>query len=81
MMFIDYSVAKDCINPNSYGVICLKCNACGRFNKEKQKESALELYRENLKKVSKERQKLLKQIESINEEIDFIINKIGLISK
>lgn len=38
-MFIDYGVTKDCVNSDSYGEICVKCNQCGRFNKkEKEKE-------------------------------------------
>ena len=35
--FIDYGVTKDCVNPDSYGTICVKCNQCGRFNKNKEK--------------------------------------------
>jgi hypothetical protein len=50
-VFIDYAVVSDCINPGSYGEICVKCNACGRFNKETQKECALNLYRELLQEA------------------------------
>ena len=28
---IDYGVSKNCKNPDSYGMICVKCNKCGRF--------------------------------------------------
>ena len=32
-MFIDYEVAENCENPDSYGMICVKCGKCGRkFN-------------------------------------------------
>jgi hypothetical protein len=31
---IDFSIEKDCINPDSFGEICVKCNACGRFDKD-----------------------------------------------
>lgn len=27
---IDYSVSENCKNPDSYGVICVKCGKCGR---------------------------------------------------
>ena len=25
------TATKNCINPSSYGEICVQCNACGRF--------------------------------------------------
>lgn len=28
---LDIDVIEGCKNPNSYGVICVKCNHCGRF--------------------------------------------------
>lgn len=35
-MTIDISVTKDCLNhEHSYGVICVRCNSCGRFNESK----------------------------------------------
>ena len=35
MIFADYSALEDCQNvEHSYGEICVKCNKCGRFNKE-----------------------------------------------
>ena len=45
---IDYAVADDCINIASYGVVCVKCNACGRFNKETQRECALRMWMDEL---------------------------------
>ena len=27
-------VSKDCINHDSYGEICVHCNACGRFDEK-----------------------------------------------
>lgn len=27
---IDYMVAKECENPDSYGAVCIKCGQCGR---------------------------------------------------
>lgn len=32
----DIGVMNNCQNLESYGVICVKCNKCGRFGKEKQ---------------------------------------------
>lgn len=46
--FIDFAVTKDCINMDSYGEICVHCNACGRFDKTTQKECALKMYKEKL---------------------------------
>ena len=31
---IDIGVAKNCKNPDSYGEICVRCNKCGRFDKD-----------------------------------------------
>lgn len=30
MMHIDYGVSKDCINLDSYGMICVKCGCCSK---------------------------------------------------
>ena len=39
MIFIDYSVTEDCKNlEQSYGEICIQCNKCGRFDKNKDEE-------------------------------------------
>jgi len=46
--FISRSVIADCINPDSFGEICVGCNGCGRFDKNTQKECALRLYRRQL---------------------------------
>ncbi len=29
-IFVDYEVADNCCNDDSFGVICLKCGRCGR---------------------------------------------------
>ena len=34
----DIGVIENCKNPDSFGEICVKCNKCGRFDKEKQIE-------------------------------------------
>lgn len=31
-MSIDYAPTKNCTNSETYGVVCVKCNTCGRFN-------------------------------------------------
>ena len=33
MIHIDYRPVPDCINPDSFGEICVKCNQCGRFTR------------------------------------------------
>jgi len=32
VVHVDYSPVKNCKNPDSYGLICVKCNKCHRFN-------------------------------------------------
>lgn len=39
---------KGCVNNNSYGVICVHCNACGRFDKNTQRECALRMWQKEL---------------------------------
>ena len=34
-MFIDYTSVPNCKNPDTYGMICVKCNECGRWNNTK----------------------------------------------
>ena len=29
-MFVDYAPCEKCTNPDTYGMICVKCGACGR---------------------------------------------------
>lgn len=29
-MFVDYAPCEGCTNPDTYGMICVKCGACGR---------------------------------------------------
>ena len=49
MYHVDFGVMDGCINlQESYGEICVRCNACGRFNKETQKEAQLKLYERQL---------------------------------
>ena len=33
-MFIDCAPVPGCKNPDSYGMICVRCNLCGRFGDE-----------------------------------------------
>lgn len=47
--FISRSAVQGCINPYSFGEICVGCNACGRFDKDTQKECALKIYKQQLK--------------------------------
>ncbi len=48
-IFISMSAMSECINPDSFGEICVCYNACGRFDKNTQKECALNLYKKLLK--------------------------------
>ena len=44
MMFLDVSITKDCKNLlDSYGEICLRCNACGRIDPKQQYRNYLEV--------------------------------------
>lgn len=45
---IDFGVSKDCVNPDSYGEICVKCNCCGRFGKETMWIRRYNMYWRNL---------------------------------
>ena len=47
-LHVCHSATKNCINNDSYGIICVGCNACGRFNPERQREDALRMWREKL---------------------------------
>ena len=47
-LHICYSTIENCINNDSYGIICVGCNACGRINPARQKEDALKMWREKL---------------------------------
>lgn len=29
-------IVKECVNPDSYGMICVLCNKCGRFDKKEK---------------------------------------------
>lgn len=41
-IYISYAVTDDCKNlEESYGEICVRCNKCGRFDKEEE-ESGVE---------------------------------------
>ena len=48
-IFIEYSALDNCVNPDSFGEICVHCNACGRFDKSTQKKCELQLYKRLLK--------------------------------
>ena len=47
---ISYSTTDDCINWDSYGCICVKCNCCGRFDKNTKNEALLEHYKDMLQR-------------------------------
>lgn len=45
------NIMKDCINHDSYGEICVGCNACGRFDKETMWKSRYDMYVMHLKEL------------------------------
>jgi hypothetical protein len=47
-LHISISALENCINGDSYGEICVRCNACGRFDKSTQKECAIKMYKRQL---------------------------------
>ena len=49
-LHISIPALEDCINDDSYGEICVHCNACGRFDKSTQKECELKMYKRQLQK-------------------------------
>ena len=47
-LHISIPALEKCINPESYGEICIHCNACGRIDRETQKECAIKMYKRQL---------------------------------
>ena len=47
-LHVGYSTTENCINDDSYGIICVRCNACGKINPERQREDALRMWRKKL---------------------------------
>ena len=85
-LHISYSVTEDCINlKESYGVICVKCNACGRFNKSTQRQSELELYKRFLQEEESFDRWFqgLEDIQRKNQKIniEYLRNKIAELEK
>lgn len=48
-IFIDGPALDNCVNPDSFGEICVHCNACGRYNKRTKKKCELQLYKRLLR--------------------------------
>lgn len=48
IVHIDFGVDRKCINPDSYGEICVKCNCCGRFGVENMWIRRYNMYWRNL---------------------------------
>lgn len=67
------AVMKDCINPASYGEICVNCNACGRFggNSETIAKSKLYMLMRELKELT---EKIL------NEDYDTLLQQKNITS-
>lgn len=43
-MDMSFSAIKNCLNSDSYGMICVHCNACGRFNSDTILQDKLKMY-------------------------------------
>ena len=41
-MAIDFAPIKECKNLDTFGIICVKCNQCGRFNDKKNFRKTIE---------------------------------------
>ena len=87
-------VTENCINPSSYGEICVQCNACGRFggNQEDIAKAKLIMMMNWLKEytyqlLDKDYDTLLQQknivssIHSISEECIDLFNELGAIKE
>lgn len=72
-LHISIPALEDCINGDSYGEICVHCNACGRFDKSTQKECELKMYKEELQKQYNEEV----QKRNIESNIQYFKKKIA----
>ena len=81
------TVSKDCINKDTYGEICVSCNACGRFNESTMWKSRYEIYidelaeqvdkfRNDFYKSNLQQMNLAKNILSLGEKIKECIEHI-----
>ena len=52
---VDYGVSKKCVNHESYGMICVRCNCCGRFGGDTMWKARYELA---IRSLSEEVEKL-----------------------
>ncbi|ADQ06172.1 hypothetical protein Calhy_0425 [Caldicellulosiruptor hydrothermalis 108] len=88
-MFIDFTTADNCRNPWAYE-ICVKCNACGRINKDSMLQDRLKVLEEYLqerksfdrwsddKEIRKiQEQNLRTQIKELEEEIEKIKKQLA----
>lgn len=80
-LHISFNVTENCINDDSYGAICVHCNACGRWDKSTQKESALKMYKEHLQREYEFNNWIEGfeelQRKNIKENIEYLKNKIA----
>ena len=69
-MHLDYSVGEDCMNINSYGEICVKCNCCGRFDESTKIEAQRIYWNRLLVKEQEELEKITSKIYKNNVKND-----------
>ncbi len=76
-LHISIPALEDCINDDSYGEICVRCNACGRFDKSTQKECALEMYKRQLQEQYNFDGLIEVQKRNIESNIQYLKKKIA----
>ena len=52
---IDFEPIEDCRNPDSYGMICVKCNRCERFGETTTENAIISILKSKNKKEAGER--------------------------
>lgn len=80
VIFIDYSVSEDCINDYSFGEICVKCNACGRFDMRTQRKDAIRMWKQQLEELQEESAQIQGMIYD-NNQAKNILSRITYIQK
>lgn len=87
ILHISYSTNKNCINPESFGVICVKCNGCGKIDETTKYQSQLKIYerqleeRYNFDRWADEEDLRKIQEKNIKSDIKYLKQKIEEIKK
>ena len=85
---IDMAVSETCINPNSYGEICVQCGCCNKNQDHRDRIiKQIRLYKELLQETylfdnwSKDRQMLLIQKRNKERNVLYFKRKIRVLKK